>query len=173
MSMLGRSRFTWIFLSAFLFLFVALPSLANATPSTRVFPAAGCIPVYDSASGARISGYGQWYSVYSIGSPTIICPLTSDSTVAIPAASPFTASVTVHGYDNSFNSSFAWVCDQAPGGGVPVCSTAKGSLTTGGWTITPNLPSMTAGDYVYLVVTLGPVITGSVCTFWGYSLTNQ
>ena len=173
MSLLRRNRFTWIVPASFLFCCLAMPSFASATTATRVFPASGCIPADGSPTFGRINSIGQWYSVASIGAIPFICPLISDPAVAIPAVSPLTASVTVHGWDNYNPSSSVYVCDQPAGGGSPTCSTVKYAPNAGSWSVTANLPTMTAGDYIYLEVVLGPVIDSAYCTFWGYSLTNQ
>ena len=145
---------------------------ANATTTQRVFHA---LPCKAANSNGILSSIYQWYNASSLGNTSIVCPVTSDSTVAIPATSPLTASVTVNGYDNAIGASSVRLCRQPASGGTPQCATTSASSTaSGSWSLTAPLPSgLSVGDYVYLEVSLGPVMGGSYCTFWGYTLTNQ
>jgi hypothetical protein len=130
-------------------LLCAVPSVASAT-TTRVFHAASCLGL-DSPSDVRMNSGGQWYSTLSIGTAYLICPLVSDGTVAIPAVSPLSASVSVNAYSNGSNGVGVWVCDQPAGGGSPVCSsTAKWSTGPGGHVDAE--PSVTDGGGLRVLV---------------------
>ena len=171
MKTLRPNRFAWAVSAAFIVTLLAMPSLAHAT-ATRLFPAGpGCQP-FEGAPA--LSSNLQWYNTSSPGYAVLLCPIISDPTVAIPAVSPLTASIIVNGYSNGYNGGIGVaVCAQAPGGGVPTCSAEKWATTAGSVSLSANLPTMSAGDYVYMLVLLSPVSGGSYSTFWGYALTNQ
>jgi|HubBroStandDraft_6_1064221.scaffolds.fasta_scaffold475578_2 hypothetical protein len=144
---------------------MAIPSAAKAT-STRTFPASGCVP---ANSNVTFTSIYQWTNNLTIGNSSVICPLVSDPTVSISAG---TASVTANGWDNFASASEVRVCRQPVAGGTFNCGGWSSGSSAGAWSLSPTIPTLSAGDYVFLEVSLGPPMGGGYCTFWGYTLSN-
>jgi len=154
---------------------IGISPTAKAAPGgTRSFMAAECTV----ASGtATYSSIGQIANT-SGTTLKLWCPIISDPQVGLPTVTSF-ESLEIDAFSNGciggIPGTAAALYDVPKLGGVATTSGASipGSCLPGVYPLTPAFTLIHPGDYTYILVTLGPPISGSFSTFWGYSLTNN
>ena len=154
-----------------------LPTAAHAT-GTRYFHSSLCHGITASggaSTNAILNQFGQFEITATSGTTTAVCPLILDPTVSeIPTGS----SVVVNAYENGGTSSFSAfalaVCRAPAAGGNPVCGGQTFvSGTPGSVSLTVSLPSVNVGDYLYVLMIIGPhTSTGGDNAVFGYKLVN-
>jgi hypothetical protein len=152
---------------------------SNAHAETRRFHAvASCTPApagYNGGAYNGTPGINSALQYTNVATSTnrgalIICPLIVDD-----SALPFHVgtSVSVNGWSDGANELYMQICYQAANGNNPVCGAGANSTGVGVATLTaavPFSPSIPAGAYPYVQVTIGGINSG--VTFWGYTVSN-
>jgi hypothetical protein len=148
---------------------VTPPSVAQAAGARR-FHASTCLV---KSGTATFNSAGQIGNATS-GEVVLWCPLISDPSVGLPAAS---AAVRVNVFSNGCIGGVSGVStnvSNVPAAGGPSSSpgSSSPSCVPGVYELTPSIPAVGANDYPVLEVRLRGAISGSTNTFFGYRLMN-
>jgi hypothetical protein len=152
----------------------AMAHAANATV-VRSFNAATCTVVSGTPNYSNI---GQIANLSTSTPLKLWCPIISDPTVGLPSVLT-SAFVFVDAYNNGCTGGVpnlsATVTSVPKNGSIGTTAffSSPGSCVGAVYDLGGTPPTMSAGDYAFITVTLGPAVSGSFSTFFGYSLTNQ
>ena len=168
-----RSRFRHFCIAASALISLTfVPLIASAT-TTRVFHASACIV---QSGTAAVSSIGQIAN--TSGTQLVLqCPLISDPTIPLPSATANTMSqLFSNGCISGVTGVSAEVCVVSASSGTQTCNsggaTVPGSCSPGVYPLPAAFPTMSAGDFAYLLIRLNAPISGSFNTFWGYTLSE-
>ena len=141
---------------------------ATANATTRYLSAYACYP-YDPTSVVP-NGSGQLVNINSSSAEALYCPVLYGSDFSVST----TSTVTFYGYQHNATDISLSGCRTYAGGGGESCTSAVGSSSTQA-AISVTVPSgafNNSGDYYYVYVSLGHVVSGSDDVIFGIAITS-